>query len=131
MRAVSGTLSGEQTVILLISKLKFLSEITEIHYQYCTFVDSKRFEDLVNLFAKNATIGYGPNLKCQGHTDISALFKQLRLSCENTSHHISNIQTRLSKDQVCAILRCNRELEVARQERRKLDLFLMKKQRRR
>lgn len=100
MRAVSCTLSGEQTVTILISKLKFLPEITEIHYQYCTFVDSKRFEDLVNLFAKNATIDYGPNLKCQGHTDISALFKQLRLSCENTSHHISNIQTHLSKDQI-------------------------------
>jgi len=100
LRAVSGTLSGEQTVILLISKLNFLTEITDIHYQYCTFVDSMQFKDLVSLFSKNATIDYGPNLKCQGHADISALFKQLRLSCENTSHHISNIQTRLSTDQI-------------------------------
>lgn len=100
MRAVSGTLSEEQTVTLLISKLDFITEITNIHYQYCTFVDSKQFKDLVHLFSKNATIDYGPNLKCQGHADISALFKQLRLSCESTSHHITNIQIRSSKDQI-------------------------------
>ena len=100
MRAVSGTLSEEQTVTPLISKLDFLTEITDIHYQYCTFVDSKQFKDLVHLFSENATIDYGPNLKCQGHADISGLFKQLRLSCENTSHHISNIQIRLNMNQI-------------------------------
>lgn len=100
MRTLSGTLSEEQTVTILISKLEFLAEITNIHHQYCAFVDSKQFEDLVNLFSKNATIDYGPNLKRQGHADISAVFKQLRLSCENTSHHISNIQIHLSTDQI-------------------------------
>ena len=65
--------------------------VAQLHRNYCVFVDDCRIDELVGLFATTAHIDYGPKFSATGHDAMRTLFTSLRTSCEQTSHHVSNI----------------------------------------
>ena len=66
-------------------------QVERLHRDYCVFVDDCRIDELVELFASDACIDYGPKFLANGHDAMRKLFTSLRTSCEQTSHHVSNI----------------------------------------
>lgn len=67
-------------------------QVAQLHRDYCVFVDDCRIDELVGLFSSTAHIDYGPKFSAVGHDAMRTLFTSLRTSCEQTSHHVSNIE---------------------------------------
>jgi hypothetical protein len=78
------------------------SGVERLHRDYCVFVDDCNIDALVGLFATNASINYGPKFHAVGHAEMHPLFTSLRTSCEQTSHHVSNIDVDPSTRTGCA-----------------------------
>lgn len=70
--------------------MSFLERVQLLHSSYCVSVDNEDFDGLLSLFASDAVIDYGPNMKAQGAESIDRLFRALRSSCKATSHHTTN-----------------------------------------
>ena len=80
----------------------FADHVARLHRDYCVFVDDCRIDDLVGLFATTASIDYGPKFSAVGHDAMHTLFTSLRTSCEQTSHHVSNIEFNAATRTGCA-----------------------------
>ena len=70
----------------------FRRDVERLHRDYCVHVDDCNIDALVALFATDARIDYGPKFQAIGHEAMQSLFTSLRTSCEQTSHHVSNIE---------------------------------------
>jgi hypothetical protein len=74
----------------MVTRLTGMADVTYVLHRYCDLVDANRREDILALFAPEATFDYGHGKIFTGRQELSALFAGLDQN-EATSHHLSNI----------------------------------------
>ena len=68
------------------------TQVENLMYSYCDFVDRAMTKSLIDLFAEDATLDYGFGRVFSGRKTILELFETRLKNYQATSHHLSNIR---------------------------------------